>query len=390
MMYDMNEKSPLHSNVEKSFISDIKDTNKSFLNIDFENNIENPSEKIEPSWKKYLLNIDNKPSLPPTLISINETRFATEGNISLITGKAKSKKTFLNSSIAAAAISNESILGFTNNGENLKVTYFDTEQSNYDSYKVLERIYKMSNSNIKESISYFMLKELSPEERLKEIESVIFDDYFKENKVIVIDGVRDLLYDFNSPEESLKLVTKLMKWSSRLNKHIITVLHQNKGNEFARGHLGTELMNKCESVINVTKEKDSYISTVSSEHMRGKEFEPFSFMINSEGIPELCNKPIKESNSKKSIEPFMFDKKMHFKVLSEVYKTNSSYTHKNLIYSLKKTWNDNNVSIGDSKCREFITYYLSENYIINRGSDKKFDLYLSDSFLSNGLIDFKS
>ena len=63
MMYDMNEKSPLHSNVEKSFISDIKDTNKSFLNIDFENNIENPSEKIEPSWKKYLLNIDNKPSI---------------------------------------------------------------------------------------------------------------------------------------------------------------------------------------------------------------------------------------------------------------------------------------------------------------------------------------
>ena len=41
-------------------------------------------------------------------------------------------------------------------------------------------------------------------------------------------------------------------------------------------------------------------------------------------------------------------------------------------------------------CRDFITYYLSENYIINRGSDKKFDLYLSDSFLSNGLIDFKS
>jgi hypothetical protein len=77
-------------------------------------------------------------------------------------------------------------------------------------------------------------------------------------------------------------------------------------------------------------------------------------------------------------------------VLSEIYKTNTSYTNNNLIYSLKKTWNDNNVPIGDSKCRVFITYYLSENYIINRGSDKKFDLYLSDSFLSNGLIDFKS
>ena len=390
MMYDMNEKSPLHSNVEKSFISDIKDTNNSFLNVNFENNIDENSEKIEPNWKKYLLNIDNKPSLPPTLISINETRFATEGNISVITGKAKSKKTFLNSAIAAATISDESILGFTNNGKRLKVTYFDTEQSNYDSYKVLERIYKMSNCNIKESISYFMLRELTPEERLKEIESVIIDDNFKEHQIIIIDGVRDLINNFNCPDESINLVTKLMKWSSSLNKHIITVIHQNKGNEFARGHLGTELMNKCESVINVTKEKDSYISSVSAEHMRGKEFEPFSFMINSEGIPELCDKPIMESSSKKTIEPYKFDKKMHFKVLSEIYKTNTSYTNNNLIYSLKKTWNDNNVPIGDSKCRVFITYYLSENYIINRGSDKKFDLYLSDSFLSNGLIDFKS
>lgn len=388
-MYDMNEKSPLHSNVEKSFIPNNKYTNNnSLVSVNFENNFNETSKSNEPNWKKYLLDINNKPALPPTLISINKTRFATEGNISVITGKAKSKKTFLNSAIAAAAISDDSILGFSNNGKKQKVLYFDTEQSNYDSYTVLERIHKMSDNTSSDSISYFMLKELSPSERISEIESVIYDSTFKENQIIVIDGIRDLIYDFNKAKESMDLVSKLMKWSSSLNKHIITVIHQNKQDNFARGHLGSELMNKCESVINVTKEKDSYISTVSAEHMRGMEFEPFSFMINSEGIPEQCNKPLPESTNKKSIEPYLFDKEMHKKILLKIYEQNSSFSRSDFLFNLKKTWSDHNVTFGDNKGRDFITFYLAEKYILNRGNDKRFLLYLNDTFLSNGKIEF--
>ena len=59
--------------------------------------------------------------------------------------------------------------------------------------------------------------------------------------------------------------------------------------------------------------------------MRGMEFEPFSFMINSEGF-QNSNKPLPESTNKKSIEPYLFDKEMHKKILLKIYEKNSSFS----------------------------------------------------------------
>ncbi len=43
--------------------------------------------------------------------------------------------------------------------------------------------------------------------------------------LVIIDGIRDLMYDINSPSESSELINLLMKWSSEYNLHIHTVLH---------------------------------------------------------------------------------------------------------------------------------------------------------------------
>ncbi len=47
--------------------------------------------------------------------------------------------------------------------------------------------------------------------------------------LVIIDGIRDLMYDINSPSESSELINLLMRWSSEYNLHIHTVLHLNKG-----------------------------------------------------------------------------------------------------------------------------------------------------------------
>lgn len=57
----------------------------------------------------------------------------------------------------------------------------------------------------------------------------------------MIDDIRDLMYDINSPCESVDLINDLMRWSSMHDLHIHTVLHLNKGDDNTCGHIGTEL-----------------------------------------------------------------------------------------------------------------------------------------------------
>ena len=47
-----------------------------------------------------------------------------------------------------------------------------------------------------------------------------------------------------------------MQWTDDRQIHIHTILHQNKGDENARGHIGTELNNKAETVLLVEKDKN--------------------------------------------------------------------------------------------------------------------------------------
>lgn len=81
-----------------------------------------------------------------------------------------------------------------------------------------------------------------------------------------------------------------MTWTGERNIHIHTILHQNKGDENARGHIGTELSNKAETVLQVEKDsKNPDISTVKTAHIRAVDFEPFAFRINEEALPELLD-----------------------------------------------------------------------------------------------------
>ena len=96
--------------------------------------------------------------------------------------------------------------------------------------------------------------------------------------------------------------------------HLHTILHQNKSDENARGHIGTEINNKAETVIQIEKDKDdSKISKVESVHTRSKDFLPFAFYINDQSLPELLPDyvPTKKSAGRPKQEPFSPGKNIH-------------------------------------------------------------------------------
>lgn len=57
-----------------------------------------------------------------------------------------------------------------------------------------------------------------------------------------------------------------MQWTDDRQIHIHTILHQNKNDENARGHIGTELNNKAETVMQVEVDKNGQDSKCSRSH----------------------------------------------------------------------------------------------------------------------------
>ncbi len=226
---------------------------------------------------------------PDPVMSIGEEPLFTVGNISAIGGMQKSRKTFLISYLVAEYLQENEAT----------VLILDTEQAKYHVQRVARRIHRMLDwqTNLNNGkLKVLRLREYSVKERIEALQQGIA---VWQPKLVFIDGVRDLVKDFNSPEESSDMVNLLMKLSSKYDCHICSVLHENKGGGQLRGHLGTELLNKSETVISVKTEDN--ITTVSPLATRNKPFQEFYFSINDNGLPELCQ-PLEKPKSSAKLE----------------------------------------------------------------------------------------
>ena len=206
---------------------------------------------------------------PPQIIWIDNSTIATLGNFSASTGKAKSKKTFNVSALVAASLAGKQVLNCRS---------------------VLERILRLAGlptTTDPENLDFFCLREYSPSVRVE-----VIDYALRQNKgygLVIIDGIRDLMLDINSTGESVEVINRMMEWSSRYDLHIHCVLHLNKGDNNVRGHIGTEMSNKAETVLVISKSNENPgISEVHALHIREKEFKPFAFTINETGLPVIA------------------------------------------------------------------------------------------------------
>lgn len=229
---------------------------------------------------------------PPQIIWIDNSTIATLGNFSASTGKAKSKKTFNVSALVAASLAGRQVLNYRAHLPEGKrrILYVDTEQSRFHCHTVLERILRLAGLPTKtdnENLDFICLREYTPAVRIE-----VIDYALRQNKgygLVIIDGIRDLMLDINSTGESVEVINKMMEWSSRYDLHIHCVLHLNKGDNNVRGHIGTEMSNKAETVLVISKNSDNpSVSEVHALHIREKEFKPFAFTVDDNGLPVIA------------------------------------------------------------------------------------------------------
>lgn len=313
---------------------------------------------------------------PPVCIKLknkdgSESWFGTLGNISTIIGKAKSRKSFSLALVVAAALKNEELFNKISGDlpeSQRNVLYFDTEQGSYHVQLAIKRICELAQVKNPPNLIVYGLRSKSPDERLKLVEFAI--EKIPEIGFVVIDGIKDLITSINDEEQATMITSKLLKWSEEKQIHIVNILHQNKGNEHARGHIGTELMNKSESVFSVTKSQDDELSIFEAEFCRGKEPEPFAFRINEVGIPEIVDNY--STGNVKTFHDEFTEEKIWF-LIQEAFKSSEcGLKYKELTSQIKLVYHQcyKPNTIGDNKAKDIIS--LSKTFkMITQETERK-------------------
>lgn len=252
------------------------------------------------------------------------------GNFVLLYGKAKVRKTFLVNMLIASCLSEKPIHNLENflPMDKRDVLYFDTEQSPNHILKAVKRVCAQIGKDKPENLFTYSIKSLETQKRIEFIKKLIYSN--NNLGIVVIDGIRDLVTNINDPSEATKIATYLMRWISERNISIITVLHSNKGDNNARGHLGTELINKAENVLLVTVDPNNKdISICKPEQSRNIPFKAFSYSVDHLGLPFVC------SSMKSKKTKTMTINEQGKNIIEEVYQYGDSFKRGDLMKQLK-------------------------------------------------------
>lgn len=186
--------------------------------------------------------------------------------INVIQGQAGVHKSRLAQTICAAFLKKENCtnkhLGFERQSEVPAIVYIDTErnlkeQLPYALQKIqLDAGYKLSEQP--ESYYYTSILAINREDRFTALNEYLKDVRKRTDKhlFIVLDVTTDCISDFNKSEKSMELIDLM---NVAINEHDATflcIIHENPKSDKARGHLGTEMMNKATTHMQVGYEKD--------------------------------------------------------------------------------------------------------------------------------------
>jgi len=206
-----------------------------------------------------------------------------------------------------------------------RIAYFDTESSDFDFYRQIGKIKKFCGLNgLPDWADCFTVREDNP----KDIRDMI-RHYLETNAdcpVIVIDGLLDLLFDYNSEVESRKLVNYFKKLTKIHNCLFIGVLHQGKGTGAQTlGHLGSNTDRWAQSTLEIVKDRENNTFTLQPRFLRSSDdFKPV-VLTNENGDWVSSSFEVEKKKHEHTKRPKDFTPLDHSNLINEVLNYPKSY-----------------------------------------------------------------
>lgn len=322
------------------------------------------SEAAAASKLDYL---NSEPPEPYPLMEVNGQMVLSAGNILTVIGKAKAgKSSGLTLLIAQVILSC---------APGQKIYWIDTEQSAYHVYKIVQRIMSitgLTKDSLNDLFEVYALRPYSVPERQQIVKKL--SESFKENDLVIVDGARDLLSDINNPGDANEVLNLFMKITDESKVGLVTVLHQNKNDQNARGHLGSELTNKSETVIEILQSnQNAEIVLIEPNQCRNKPFEKVAFRWDDNGTPVFVEPPMVSKTGKMTPSAMPMD--WHKGIVTRIFKTQPEIKKTELSIKIQNEMDGIGSSIGTHKAATFIDYYEKNNLIAYRMDNRKSKVY---------------
>lgn len=246
-----------------------------------------------------------------------------------LAGRMKNGKTTAGLCMIVALLQG-SFMGFTATKDDYKCLIVDTEMSRRNGTCGLKKrqVYELAGLPIDTDsprLRYLSLLEKSVGERMELLEEAI-----KQVKpdFVLLDGVVDLCKDFMESSSSRELAEGLERLAEREGCAIMCVIHTNKKDEELRGHLGTEIQNKCTEYYIVRKTDG--VAKVEQAGYRYGQISDFAFSFDDDGKPMPADArskaAIKQDGKRQELEDA-------FKM---IFKERGEYSYKELVETCER------------------------------------------------------
>ena len=305
----------------------------------------------------------SEPYHPPRwTLSHNGTPFANRGELHIVTGKSGHGKTAFMSQVMATLLCGK-FGGMSYEGEPPQlpvVLYIDTEQGKDDTIAIKNRVCSLAGIPFDKPCERFKVARLrdtvTAAERWQQILKLA---YLIHPDVMFIDGLLDIVEDYNEQKECTPIIRELMIMATHYDMSTWCVLHENPTTEKMVGSLGSIAQRKVTEVFAVRKHKNDkdkdkkpnrppiYFS-VEQLKARGKDVDDWDFEILSVegwGRPqEISDTPAPPQQTSTEDEL----KKQIVKCLLEYMPPPNNDNFTNIVKAIKKR-----MRVGETKAKNY-------------------------------------
>ena len=316
-----------------------------------------------------------EPYTPPRYtLQRGEVKFANVGDLHIISGKPGNGKTGLMTMLMAAILSGE--YGKTQYALKAErpepiVLYVDTEQGKDDTIALKNRVCVMAGLDYKVAHKNFIVLRLrDTESEIDRWRKILKAIYMVKPTDIFLDGMLDLVKDYNDQVECQPIIRKSMMLATHYDTSLWMVLHENPMVSKLVGTLGSIAQRKVAEIFSVVKIKQGDLKPnevnpsmpaiyfcVNQEKARGKDVDKWYYQFRAKdsgwGIPEEVEKPdslIDETGNIKpaKVNPDLYDRQLVQNAISVIK------TDRNVSFSALRERIRQKMGIGSGPAGDYI------------------------------------